>query len=163
MRPMAGPLISVRAKYYERKLLKILIPLWKTDFQYRHVKESQRDGQWLIEISENYGSEQLTAKRVAGHILALISIPSSDEIVGTLIAKCQNVSAQYRGMSSKEAIDKLYCLEPAVRESMRLNDVMVHLVTLDIISGQPINIGEGIQISAESGLRTVFFRPDGSP
>lgn len=32
MRPMAGPLISVRAKYYERKLLKILIPLWKTDF-----------------------------------------------------------------------------------------------------------------------------------
>lgn len=59
-------------------------------------------------------------------------------------------------MSSKEAIDKLYCLEPAVRESMRLNYVMVHLVPLDIISGQPINIGEGIQISAESGLRTVF-------
>ncbi|EFE44109.1 hypothetical protein TRV_01127 [Trichophyton verrucosum HKI 0517] len=181
MRPMAGPLIALRAKYYERKLLKILIPLVEERlFQYRHVKESQRDGQgdvirWLIEISENYGPEQLAAKKIAGRILALTSMfvfaigwvfvhvvldihcsSSRDEIVSTLIAECQKVSAQYQGLSSKEAIDKLYCLDSAVRESMRLNDVMVHLLPLDIISGQPINIGEAIQISADCGLRTVF-------
>lgn len=89
-------------------------------------------------------------------VLDIHCSPSSDEIVRTLMAECQQISAQYQELSSKEAIDKLYHLDSAVRESMRLNDVMVHLLPLDIISGQPVNIGEGIQISAESGLRTVF-------
>ncbi|KDB23430.1 hypothetical protein H109_04664 [Trichophyton interdigitale MR816] len=181
IRPVAGPVIALRAKYYERKLLNLLIPLVEERlFQYRHGVGSQRDSQgdvieWLIEVSENHGPEQLTAKKIAGRILALTSMfvfaigwvfvhvvldihcsPSSDKIVRTLMAECQQISAQYQELSSKEAIDKLYRLDSAVRESMRLNDVMVHLLPLDIISGQPVNIGEGIQISAESGLRTVF-------
>ncbi|OAL70062.1 hypothetical protein A7D00_5591 [Trichophyton violaceum] len=167
-------------------LTKIMFEEWQGAFQTywgdskdgRVIKAWDSMGdviKWLIEVSENHGPEQLTAKKIAGRILALTSMfvfaigwvfvhvvldihcsPSSNEIVSTLIAECQKVSAQYQGLSSKEAIDKLYCLDSAVRESMRLNDVMVHLLPLDIISGQPINIGEGIQISAESGLRTVF-------
>lgn len=117
----------------------------------------------------------MTADKIADRILALTSMfvfaigwvfahavldiycsPSSGEIVSTLESECRRVSDQYQGLSTKEAIDALYCVDSAVRESMRLNDVMVHLLPLNVLSGEPIDLGEGRRITAGSNIRTVF-------
>ncbi|KAK7709062.1 hypothetical protein SLS64_006546 [Diaporthe eres] len=85
-----------------------------------------------------------------------MSHPSSGEIVNTLESECRRVSDQYQGLSTKESIDALYCVDSAVRESMRLNDVMVHLLPLNVLSGDAIDLGEGRRITAGSNIRTVF-------
>ncbi|EEQ31154.1 hypothetical protein McanMca71_005678 [Microsporum canis] len=180
VRPMIAPLLAMRARYYERKLLNILIPLVQERMRQYDEKEGQVDGpgdviQWLIRVAKNHGPEQLTANKISRRILALTSMfvfaigwvfvhavldiygsPPSSDIVTTLVAECRRVSAEYQGILTKEAVDKLYCLDSAARESMRLNDVMVHLLPLDVISGQPIDLGDGLQIPTKSGIRTVF-------
>lgn len=51
IRPVAGPVIALRAKYYERKLLNLLIPLVEERlFQYRHGVGSQRDSQVCLNV-----------------------------------------------------------------------------------------------------------------
>lgn len=131
--------------------------------------------QWLIRVARNHGPEQMTANKIAMRILALTSMfvfaigwifahavldvycsPSRDDIVSTLETECRRVSVEHQGLSTKEAVDALYCVDSAVRESMRLNDVMVHLLPLDVISGEAIDLGEGRRINAGSSVRTVF-------
>jgi cytochrome P450 len=130
---------------------------------------------WLIRVAKPHGPEQVSANKIAMRILALTSMfvfaigwvfahalldiyctSSRDEVVETLAAECRHVSAEHGELSSKEAIDSLYCLDSAVRESMRLHDVMVHLLPLDVVSGEPIDLGEGRRITAGSKVRTVF-------
>lgn len=117
----------------------------------------------------------MTAEKIATRILALTSMfvfavgwvfahsvldiycsSSRDEVVSILENECRRVSAEHRGLSTKGAVDALFRVDSAVRESMRLNDVMVHLLPLDVISGKPIDLGNGHQIVAGSGVRTVF-------
>jgi cytochrome P450 len=126
-------------------------------------------------VAENHGPEQMAANKIAMRILALTSMfvfaigwvfahavldiycsPSRDDIVSTLETECRRVSVKHQGLFTKEAVDDLYCVDSAVRESMRLNDVMVHLLPLEVISGEAIDLGQGLRITAGSGLRTVF-------
>lgn len=130
---------------------------------------------WLIRVAKSHGPEQMSANKISMRILALTSMfvfaigwvfahalldiycsPSRDEVVGTLEAECRHISAENDGLSTKEAVDSLYNLDSAVRESMRFHDVMVHLLPLDVIAGDPIDLGEGRQITSRSKIRTVF-------
>lgn len=131
--------------------------------------------QWLIRVAKDHGPEQMTSKKIAARILALTSMfvfaigwvfvhvvldvyssPDRDEFINGLEAECRQKSAKYRGLTTKESIDDLYRIDSAVRESMRINDVMVHLLPLDVISGETIDLGDGLRITAGSGVRTVF-------
>ncbi len=126
-------------------------------------------------MAKNHGPQQLDANKIAMRILALTSmfvfavgwvfahaaldIYSStveEDVVSVLESECRQVSAKHQGLSTKEAVDALYNIDSAVRESMRLNDVMVHLLPLDVISGDPIDLGDGLKINPGSGVRTVF-------
>ncbi|KAK3299542.1 uncharacterized protein B0H64DRAFT_388906 [Chaetomium fimeti] len=131
--------------------------------------------QWLIAVTENHGPKQLTAPKIATRILALTSMfvfaigwvfahvgldiyssPSRDDFVSGLEEECARVSDEDKKIATKEAADALYRLDSAVRESMRPNDAMVHLMPLDVWSGEGIDLGGGIRITAGSGVRTVF-------
>lgn len=126
-------------------------------------------------MAESHGPKQLDSAKIAMRILALTSMfifaigwvfvhavleiycsPDREELVRTLEAECDQVSTKFQDLSTKDAIDSLVCIDSAVRESMRLNDVMVHLLPLDVIGGDPIDLGNGLQINPNSGVRTVF-------
>ncbi|KAK8931559.1 Cytochrome P450 monooxygenase gloP [Metarhizium anisopliae] len=181
LRPILGRVLALRARYHQRNLLKMLLPMVEEkmqQFEDRGGDEADSPGdviQWLIAVAKSHGPEQMTANKIAMRILALtsmfvfaigwvfahavIDIYSSDErdeIITTCRDECRRVSAEYQGLSTKESTDALYCVDSAVRESMRLNDVMVHLLPLDVISGKGIDLGHGRQITARSGVRTVF-------
>ncbi|KAK8087648.1 Cytochrome P450 [Apiospora hydei] len=181
LRPVLGPLVALRAKYHQRKLLTILIPMVEEKLANIETERSNDKAspgnviEWLIAESNNYGPEQRTALKISQRILALTSMfvfaigwvfahvvldihcsSSKDDLVNILEAECRRVWAEHTGLSTKEAIDALYDVDSAVRESMRLNDVMVHLLPLEVLRGEPIDLGGGRHISAGSGVRTVF-------
>lgn len=131
--------------------------------------------QWLITVARKYGPEQMNASKIAQRILALTSMfvfaigwvfvhaildiycsPLSQNVVRTLEDECHRVSAEHQGLSTKAANDALYQVDSAIRESMRLNDVMIHLLPLDVIKGPPIDLGDGREIGVGSNIRTVF-------
>ncbi|XXH01446.1 hypothetical protein Hte_007806 [Hypoxylon texense] len=180
IRPVAGPIIALRARYHQRQLMKILVPMVEEKIRQYEDKGAEDDGpgdviQWLIRVAQNHGPEQMTANKIAMRVLALTSMfvfaigwvfahavldiycsPSHEELVSILEAECRRVSTEHQGLSTKEATDALYNVDSAIRESMRLNDVMVHLLPLDVISGDAIDLGGGRRITAGSGIRTVF-------
>ncbi|KAH6845698.1 cytochrome P450 [Chaetomium sp. MPI-CAGE-AT-0009] len=180
IRPILAPVMAIRARYHQRRLMKILVPMVEERLRQHREKKAQ-DGhpgdviQWLIGVAENHGPEQLTGPKIATRILALTSMfvfaigwvfahvvldiycsPSRDEFVSGLEEECARVSGEHKGLATKEAVDALYRLDSAVRESMRLNDVMVHLMPLDVWSGEGIDLGDGVRITSGSGVRTVF-------
>jgi len=180
VRPVVGRVLALRARYHQRKLLKILVPMVEERMRQYEDNNNQEDGpgdviQWLIRVAKNHGPEQMTADKIAMRILALTSMfvfaigwvfahavldiycsPSRDEFVSTLEIECRRVLAEHKGSLTKEAVDALFCVDSAVRESMRLNDVMVHLLPLEVIKGDAIDLGQGRRITAGSGVRTVF-------
>ncbi|KAK2595090.1 hypothetical protein QQS21_007175 [Conoideocrella luteorostrata] len=180
LRPVGGRLLGLRAKYYQHKLLKIVIPMVKERMRECEENGGQCDGpsdaiQWLLPIARENGPEQMAPNKIAMRVLALTPMfvfatgyvfthavldaycaAPEDNIVDALRAECLRVSTQHRGLSTKEAIDALYTVDSAVRESMRLNDVMVDLLPLDVVSGKGIDLGDGRIIAPGSGVRTVF-------
>jgi len=184
-RPVVAPLTALRTKYHQRKLMAILVPLVEERIQQhrrqpKDTKQHEPAGhhdvgdviQWLIRVAENHGPDQLTSEKIATRILALTSMfvfaigwvfvhavldiycaPAEDGVVAALQAECaSNLDSLY----TKEGTDALYRLDSAVRESMRLNDVMVHLLPLDVLAGAGIDLGNGTRVTAGSGVRTVF-------
>lgn len=91
----------------------------------------------------------------AHSVLDLYGSPlkSRAEFIAGLEAECKQVSEQHQGLSTKEAVDSLYRVDSAVRESMRLSDVGVTTFPLDVISGK-VDLGNGIQVP--KGVRMVF-------
>jgi hypothetical protein len=130
---------------------------------------------WLVRVAKSHGPEQMSAEKIAMRILALTSMfvfaigwvfahalldiycsPPPDKVAEALAMECREISAAHQGLSTKEALDSLYQVDSAVRDSMRLHDVMVHLLPLDVISGDAIDLGGGRQIMPGSKVRTVF-------
>ncbi|KAI0173701.1 cytochrome P450 [Hypoxylon sp. FL1284] len=180
MRPVVGRVLALRTRYHQRQLMKILMPIVEDKLRVYEDMDVQGDDpgdviQWLIRTAKQHGPEQMTAKKIAMRVLALTSMfvfaigwvfahsvldiycsSSRDEFISILEAECRGVSAKHQGISTKEATDALYYVDSAVRESMRLNDVMVHLLPLDVISGDAIDLGGGRRITPGSDIRTVF-------
>ncbi|KAI1077293.1 cytochrome P450 [Whalleya microplaca] len=180
VRPVLGRILSMRARYHQRKLLKILVPIVEEKMRQCDGKEG-RDAspgdviQWLIRVAKNHGPGQMVAEKIALRILALTPMfvfangwvfahavldihcsQGGDDVIETLEAECRRVSAEYGGLSSKGAVDALHGVDSAVRESMRLNDVMIYLLPFDVISGGAIELGQGLRITPGSDVRSVY-------
>ncbi|KAI1370089.1 cytochrome P450 [Hypoxylon crocopeplum] len=177
VRPLLGPLVASPTKFYQYRCQRILIPfveeriaLWKET----NEAESMPDDflHWLIPSCAKAGLEQLDPARIAMRLLALNTMfifamgyvfahcvfdlygsPSRDEFLSSLETECQDVWEAHHGLSSKEAVDCLYRIDSAVRESMRISDVGVTSLPRDVVSGA-IDIGHGIQVP--QGVRMVF-------
>lgn len=93
-------------------------------------------------------------------VLDIYCAPPEEAVATALRAECQAAQVAADGnLFTKEGVDALYRLDSAVRESMRLNDVMVHLMPLDVLPGSEnhgIDLGDGLRVEAGSGVRTVF-------
>ncbi|KAI0896125.1 hypothetical protein F4806DRAFT_52016 [Annulohypoxylon nitens] len=145
--PTLGRIISLRARYHQRKLMKILVPIVKEKMRHRDGRE--------------------VAEKIALRILALTSMfifangwvfahavldihcsQSGDDVRGTLETECRRVSAEHCGLSSKEVVDALRNVDSAGREFMRLNDVSIYLLPFDVISGGAVELGQGLRITA---------------
>lgn len=131
--------------------------------------------QWLIRLAKSHGPEQMVAEKIALRVLALTPMfifangwvlahavldiycsQDRDDVLRTLEMECRHVSAEHGGLSTREAIDALYGVDSAVRESMRLNDVMIYLMPVDVVAGETIDLGPDLQIAAGSDVRSVF-------
>ncbi|KAI0148069.1 cytochrome P450 [Hypoxylon sp. NC0597] len=180
VRPVLGRIMSIRARYHQRKLMKILVPIVEEKMRRCDDGKGRDAGpgdviQWLIRVAKNHGSEQVVAEKIALRILALTPMfifangwvfahavldihrsQDRDDVIKTLESECRRVSAEYGGLSSKEAVDALHGVDSAVRESMRHNDVSIYLLPFDVISGGAIELGQGLRITAGSDVRSVY-------
>ncbi|KAI1089140.1 cytochrome P450 [Rostrohypoxylon terebratum] len=180
VRPVLGRIISLRARYHQRKLMKILVPIVEEKMRHCEGREDRDAGsgdviQWLIRVAKSHGPGQLVAEKIALRILALTPMfifangwvfahavldihsgQGGDNVIETLETECRRVSAEYCGLSSKEAVDALHNVDSAVRESMRLNDVSIYLLPFDLVSGAAIELGQGLRITAGSDVRSVY-------
>jgi hypothetical protein len=86
-------------------------------------------------------------------VLDLYASPSSFEYIEGLKEECRNVSARFNGLSTKEAVESLNRIDSTIRESMRISDVGVTTLPLDVIAS-PIDLGNGVFVPR--GVRMVF-------
>ena len=86
-------------------------------------------------------------------VLDLYKSPEKTSFVAGLVAECKCVSAEHGGLSTKQAVDSLFRVDSALRESMRVSDVGATSIPIDVVSGK-VDLGNGIQIP--SGMRMVF-------
>ncbi|TLD09423.1 uncharacterized protein PgNI_07673 [Pyricularia grisea] len=185
LRPLLGPVLALRARYYQRKVLRALVPLVEQKLA-EAATDKNDDGQqqqqsgdvikWLIARSATEGPEQMQPAKIARRVVALMSMfgfaigwvfthalldiyssPSRDDVVAGLEDECVSVSRRHNGVDTKEAVEALFRLDSAVRESMRLSDVSVHILPLDVVAGDGIDLGvDGARITPGCGLRAVF-------
>lgn len=89
----------------------------------------------------------------AHSVFDLYSSPSSKDFVKGLEEECEDVLAQHHGLSTREAVESLFRIDSAVRESMRISDVGVTTLPRDVISDF-VDLGDGVRIPP--GVRMVF-------
>ncbi|KAF4633292.1 hypothetical protein G7Y89_g4832 [Cudoniella acicularis] len=177
VRPLVGSLLAVPAKYYQARCQRLLVPFVEKRIRmWKESKEGDNNDflQWLIPKCAQAGPEQLEPKKIAMRLLALNTmfifamgyvfahsvldlygspLESKNEFLTGLEAECKRVSTKHHGLSTKEAVDSLYRVDSAIRESMRISDVGVTSLPLDVVSGQ-VDLGNGIHIPP--GVRMVF-------
>jgi cytochrome P450 len=126
----------------------------------------------MIPTCAKDGADQLDATRIARRLIALLTplifatcyvfahcvldlhgSPDKDDFLQGLFSECHSVSNKHNGLTSKAAVDSLYRIDSALRESMRTSDVAVVNLFRDVTSGQ-VNIGNGIHVP--QGVRFVF-------
>jgi hypothetical protein len=176
-RSILGRVSALRAKYHKRRVQKKLLPLVEERIRlWREAKEGDElpndTLQWLIPRCAEIGPEEVDAQKIMmrhlslttmflygiswGFVHALVDIytdPSADEVVAALRAECEPVS---QSLQTVQTVDRLHRTDSALRESMRVSDVMVHFLNLDVIGGDGIDLGNGIRIPAGSKVRSVF-------
>ncbi|KAF2757490.1 cytochrome P450 [Pseudovirgaria hyperparasitica] len=180
MRPVIGRLLGLWTRHNARKVLKFMVPVVEERLQ-KHKQmggdaHSQLDMlQSLIRVAQNHGPAELGADRIAKRVLALktmfifgigwvfaqavleiYSNPDCADIVRTLEQECRRVARENNGLSTREAIDKLYHVDSAIRESMRLNDAFLHTLPFDVVAGSPIELSKGWTISPGSRVRMAY-------
>ncbi|KAI9666218.1 MAG: hypothetical protein M1821_004153 [Bathelium mastoideum] len=75
----------------------------------------------------------------------LIGNPSKGEFINRLRAERKHVAAQFHGLLTKEAVDRLCRVDAAIHESIRISDVGVTTFLQRVVS-KPIDLSNGIQI-----------------
>lgn len=86
-------------------------------------------------------------------VLDIYGSPAKEEFVSGLEAECKKVLAETGSLSQKDAVDRLYKVDSAIRESMRTSDIAVTALSRDVVCAK-IDLGNGIQIPR--GVRVVF-------
>lgn len=128
--------------------------------------------QWLIATAAKGGPDQLNSTRIANRLIALMTplifavcyvfshavldIYASldkDEFISGLYAECKEVSEKHNGLGTAEAVDSLYRIDSAIRESMRTSDVAVTNLFRDVTAGG-VDLGHGVTVT--KGTRMAF-------
>ncbi|KAH9872149.1 hypothetical protein IAQ61_004984 [Plenodomus lingam] len=176
MRWVVAPLIAIRARYLQARYVKMLVPAVEErigQYEAGWYKESDEDDflQRMIPMCAK-DAEQLNAERIALRIASLLTplifaicyvfshcvldiygSPDKAEILAGLEEECRRVSAEFGGLSSSAAMDALKGIDSAIRESMRVSDVMVTNIFRDVTAGE-VDVGNGLRVGP--GVRMLF-------
>ncbi|KAM3148693.1 hypothetical protein ABEW05_011074 [Botrytis cinerea] len=176
-RPVLARIISWPSKYYQARCRRILRPLIEQrirGFKDHKAGSEKPDDflQWLIEHCSKLDAKEMEPDKISDRILVLCiafvfamgyifcssvldlyKSPEKTSFVAGLVAECKCVSAEHGGLSTKQAVDSLFRVDSALRESMRVSDVGATSIPIDVVSGK-VDLGNGIQIP--SGMRMVF-------
>ncbi|OTA89151.1 hypothetical protein M434DRAFT_374078 [Hypoxylon sp. CO27-5] len=168
-RPILGPVIGLTSKKYAAGCKAILVPYVEQRLRMWSSKEGvgmPNDAlQWMIEQSAkgNHAnvepeiiaqrllilqmvSTYTTAYALSNIIINLYSSKRKDEFVEGLVEECNRVSRGNGGLLTKEAIDSLYRVDSAVRESMRVSPFGVVTPIRIVAPGQTLNFGHGVHL-----------------
>ncbi|KAI1179304.1 cytochrome P450 [Nemania sp. FL0916] len=145
---LVGPIIGLMAKRHANICKKILEPCIEERLRaWRKGGSTQMPNdaiQWMIQKSARGDPSNLkpdviaqrllilqissiytTTLALAHIIVNLYGSESRDDFIAGLRAECERVAAEHQGLSTKEAIDKLYRMDSAIRESLRLSPFSV--------------------------------------
>ncbi|KAF2651752.1 cytochrome P450 [Lophiostoma macrostomum CBS 122681] len=177
LRPAFGTVVGWKAKYHQSRCLRILVPFVEDRMR---IFRSGKEGadvpndflQWLIARCAKEGPEQMKTEKVALRLLTfnamfiigmfyvfshcvldIFGSPASEDYLEGLVAECEDVSARYDGFATKEAVDHLYRVDSAIRESMRVSDIAVTALARDVV-GAKLDLGNGAHIPR--GVRVVW-------
>ncbi|OAG01871.1 putative Ent-kaurene oxidase [Paraphaeosphaeria sporulosa] len=183
MRCVVAPLIAIRARYFQARYVKMLVPVVEERIRqyeaglYKERDEVRKDDflHRMIPMCAK-DAEQLNAERIALRIASLLTplifaicyvfahcvldIHSSHdrvEILAGLEEECRRVSAEFGGLNSSASLDALKRIDSTIRESMRVSDVMVTNIFRDVTSGV-VDVGNGLRVGP--GVRMLFPTQD---
>ncbi|KAI0410563.1 putative Ent-kaurene oxidase [Xylaria grammica] len=160
VRWLAGPIVALRAKYFQSRFVKVLEPV-----------AEERIRQWEADEDGGPGPSQLDARRIAPRLVSLLiplifaicyvfarcvfdilGSPARLDVLAGLEEECTRVFAQHTtGLASSEAINELFRVDSALRESMRMSGV-----SLDV--GNGIRVGPGIRMTFPT--QNIHLDPD---
>ncbi|RYO75688.1 hypothetical protein DL766_007064 [Monosporascus sp. MC13-8B] len=179
LRPLLGPIVGLTSKRYGASCREILVPYVEEILNEWHTKKGvsmPNDGlQWMIEQCEKGGRTTVEADTIAQRLLILqlvsiyttayaltniiINLYSSkqkDIFVAGIREECNRVSREHGGLSTGEAIDKLYRADSAVRESMRISPFSI-IAPIRIVSpGKSLILGNGIVLPPGTRVSAPF-------
>ncbi|ROV87605.1 hypothetical protein VSDG_09602 [Cytospora chrysosperma] len=153
LRRFTGPVIALRARYYQARFVKKLTPMVEDRIRMWETGKSDVPDdflQWMIPILAKEGNEQIDATRIALRL-------DREEILLGLREECSRVMAKYGGLGTREAVDELHRIDSTLRESMRVSDVAVTNVFRDVTEGE-LDIGNNLRVGA--GVRMVLPTQD---
>ncbi|KEY73815.1 hypothetical protein S7711_03114 [Stachybotrys chartarum IBT 7711] len=177
LRPWLGPLVGLRAKYYQAQCLKIMVPFIENKIRIQGHMRNDAEApvdflQALIARCAKAGPDQMAPSKIALRILALSTMsfmgmayvfahivldmygsPSRDDFVSGLEAECRQVSEANGGLGCKDAVASLYRVESALRESMRFSDFSATNLSRDVAADE-FDVGNGVMLP--KGVRVVF-------
>ncbi|RYP12159.1 hypothetical protein DL765_007458 [Monosporascus sp. GIB2] len=159
VRKFVGPIIALRARYYQARCVSMLEPIVNERLRIfsapkQDEKEPEDFLQWLIATAAKGGPEQLNATRIANRLIALMTpLIFAEEFINGLYAECRAVSEKHAGLGTAGAVDSLYSIDSTIRESMRTSDVAVTNLFRDVSAGE-VDLGDGITVT--KGVRMAF-------
>ncbi|TRX91998.1 hypothetical protein FHL15_007095 [Xylaria flabelliformis] len=166
MRWLVGPIIGVVGRRHANFCKQIMEPLIEERLRARDkadLTEMPNDAlQWMIQKSARSDPNNLKPDVIAQRILILqitsiytttlalshilvnlYGSESKDDFVAGLRSECERVTAEHQGLSTKQAIDKLYRMDSTIRESLRVSPFSVIAPIRIVGSEGGIDLGEG--------------------
>ncbi|RYP81521.1 hypothetical protein DL769_001929 [Monosporascus sp. CRB-8-3] len=175
LRPLLGPIVGLTSKRYAANCREILIPYIEERLNEWHTREGNDALQWIIEQCAKGGRTTVEADTIAQRLLILqlvsiyttayaltniiINLYSSkqkDDFVAGIREECNRVSREHGGLSTREAIDKLYRVDSAVRESMRISPFGIITPTRIVAPGNGLILGDGIVLPPGTRVGVPF-------
>ncbi|GAP91477.2 putative cytochrome P450 [Rosellinia necatrix] len=178
VRWLVAPVITIRARYYQARYVKIMRPLIEERIrQWEADKEGGPDDflQWMIPMCAK-DPDQLDATRIALRLASLViplifaicymfahcvfdihGSPCRVEVLAGLEEECRRVSAQHPSLNTSVSVDALVRVDSTLRESMRISDVSVTNIFRDVTAGEVEVVG-GLRVGP--GVRMVFPTQD---
>ncbi|GAB1314337.1 hypothetical protein MFIFM68171_04547 [Madurella fahalii] len=171
LRPILGPILAMPTKRYRARYQRAVEPLIRERILLWEQHEKTGEGelpsdfiQWIIPRAAQHGPQHLDPSKICYRLLALNTMfifamsyvfshcvidicasPERKRFMDGMAAECKAVTAKYEGgLASKEAVEKLYRVDSAIRESMRLSDVGAVSLPRDVVGNTPLDLGNGI-------------------
>ncbi|GAW24147.1 hypothetical protein ANO14919_137280 [Xylariales sp. No.14919] len=107
-------------------------------------------------LNLNLVSSWTTSYAFAYCILDLYSSSRRDDFVAGLQSECDLIKNEYGGIGSKEAVDKMYRVDTAVRESLRISLFSVVALPRIVSPGRGLDVGDNTHIPPGVGISFPF-------